>query len=143
MKPLTNTELAETANALLAQVDRADLRVTYAGNGWFHRTSPGVQGSFKERRSDVVRTIEILHSRIARGSAERPELERQEREARARRVLHDAAPKMLAALRTVAEHFENRVRAGDLTVWDVRETVIAAIAEATAVPVTAKEFEND
>ena len=143
MKPLTNNEIAETANVLLAQVNRADLRVTYAGNGWFHRSMHGMATASKERRKDVLRTIENLHKRIARESAERPELERRKREERARYVLHAAAPKMLAALQATAEHFENRVRAGDLTAWDVRETVIAAIAEATAVPVTAEEFEND
>lgn len=131
---LTNEQLAETANVLLAQVDRADLRVTYAGNGWFHRTStydPNKSYAGKERRKDVERTIAGLHNRIARNAAERPEKERQEREWKAHERLSKAAPDLLAALQATAKHIDDDMNGRPVALWKLRETVLAAIAKAT------------
>ena len=87
-RTLTNEQLAETANVLLAQVDRADLHITYAGNGWFHRIlrHSGMTSPYKERRREVERSVRGLHERIAREAAERPE---KEAAARRDRAMHE------------------------------------------------------
>ena len=92
MTELTNAEIAEVATALLAQVGRDDLRIVYAGNGWFHRASRSgsIHLAIRERRRDVVQTIANLHTRIAREAAERPEKERRAREQTAALTLRNA-----------------------------------------------------
>lgn len=127
MQSLTNEELAETANVLLAQVDREDLRIVYAGNGWFHRFTTRIGGhAFKERRKDVEQSIRRLHERIAREEFERPEKERRQREAEAQERLWNAAPAMLAALQAVSMHATCN--------GSLRKIVLAAIAKATEGP---------
>ena len=85
MAILTNEELAEVATVLLAQVDRADLKIAYAGNGWFHRLCQHTpSGYFPERRKDVERTVQGLHKRIKRDMEERPAKERTAYEERMR-----------------------------------------------------------
>lgn len=106
---LTPEELCERLNHVRKRMGYGDTRVSFAGNGWYHRRTSGMSTTFKERRHDLEESLRSFEERERREEAERPAKEAAAREDARRRAIHLAAEDMLAALQALVDEAHEHI----------------------------------